>query len=259
MAAASSVKSKSAPFSAMRCSHVDFGSTTRPCCTPQRRSTCAGERFDPLRDVCHDRVVEPFATGERAIGLHDDLVLLAECTRLALLQERVDLDLVDGRRLVRLGEELLEVRHEEIADADVARAPVGLDALERPPRVEALARHRPVEQVEVDVVEAEPRETGVERAERLVEALVVVPELRRDEDLGARHAALANCGAHVRLVAVDPRGVDVAITEAERREDRLARHLAAWGLPHAETDLGNGAAGAQRERRGLHVDRGHGS
>ena len=49
---------------------------------------------------------------------------------------------------------------------------------------------RPVQQVEVDVLEPEPRQAGVERAQRAVVALVVVPELGGHEDLLARDAAV---------------------------------------------------------------------
>ena len=54
-----------------------------------------GRSLDPLRDVYDDGVVEPLAAREGTVGLYDDVVLLAECTRLAVLQEGVDFDLID--------------------------------------------------------------------------------------------------------------------------------------------------------------------
>jgi hypothetical protein len=51
-----------------------------------------------------------------------------------------------------------------------------------------------VEQVEIDVLKAQTREARVERAKRRVVPLVVVPELRGDEDLVARDAAESTRG-----------------------------------------------------------------
>ena len=79
-----------------------------------------------------------------------------------------------------------------------------------------------MDQVEVDVARAEPGEASVERAQRGVVAVVVIPQLGRDEHLVARHAAGPDRGADIGLVAVDPRGVDVAVAELQRGGDGVA-------------------------------------
>ena len=137
--------------------------------------------------------------------------------RVPLLEEWVNLDLVHRGDDFRLRQELVEMARHEVADADGPCAPFAVDALERPPGIEPLARHRPVDEVEVDIIEAEPGQAGVERAQRAVVALIVVPELGGDEYVRARHAALPQPLAHVVLVAVDAGGVDVAVAEPQRR------------------------------------------
>src|SRR6185312_13606499 len=101
---------------------------------------------------------------------------------------------------------------------------------------EALARDRPVDEVEIDVLDPEPLRARIERLQCRVVALVVVPQLRGDEDVLARDAAVADRGADIGLVAVDARGVDVAIAEPQRGGDRGATVLRR-GLPDAEADL----------------------
>ena len=51
---------------------------------------------DPAGDVREDRVIQPTSVGERAVGLDDDAVLPAERRGVAPLQERRQLDLIDG-------------------------------------------------------------------------------------------------------------------------------------------------------------------
>ena len=99
----------------------------------------------------------------------------------------MQLDLVDGGGDVGLGGEPLEVRDLEVRDADRAGAAVGLELLERPPGRDVVAvvegRQRPVDQEQVDVVDAELGERLVERAARVVGLVEAVVELARDEDV----------------------------------------------------------------------------
>ncbi len=81
------------------------------------------------------------------------------------------------------------------------------------------------------------RSARVERMERGVVAVVVVPQFRRDEHFSTWNATLAHAFADVLLVAVDTCGVDVSIADAERREYHVARDGAARRLPHTEPDL----------------------
>src|SRR5207244_911685 len=76
----------------------------------------------------------------------------------------------------------------------------------------------------------------LERPQRGLVALVVVPELRRDEDLFARDPALPNRGSEVALVPIQFRGIEQAVSDLEGGRDRVAGLLARAGLPHAEPE-----------------------
>jgi hypothetical protein len=78
-----------------------------------------------------------------------------------------------------------------------------------------------VDQVQVDVVEAEPLEALGQRPRRALGALAVVPQLGRDEDLVARQARGRQPLPHTGLVAVDRGGVDVAVARLECEPDGL--------------------------------------
>src|SRR3954452_2722637 len=101
-------------------------------------------------------------------------------------------------------------RH-EVADPDGPRALFAVNALERAPGIEPLVRYRPMHEVEIYILEAEPTQAGVERSQRAVVALIVVPELRGDENVRTRHTALPEPLTDVAFVAVDAGGIDVAV------------------------------------------------
>src|SRR5690606_9692925 len=129
------------------------------------------------------------------------------------------------------------------------RATLGVNLLERAPRVHIAVdvRHRPVDQVQVDVVGAELLEAGVERLERLVVALVGVPQLRGEEDVLARDVRVGDGLADLALVAVCGSGVDAAVAGLERGGDGCHRLVGA-DLEDAETDLRHRYAVVQCDR-----------
>ena len=158
----------------MREGVTDLGMTTLPSWTCQRRTTWAGVRESRCAIPVIDGVLEQLAAGgQRAPGLGDDAVLGVEGAQLALLQVRVQLDLVEGRQLAGLVEQPLQVRGLEVADpggADAALRSAARAARARCRRSASLRRHRPVDQVEVDDVQAEALGGGVEGAQRGVVA-----------------------------------------------------------------------------------------
>src|SRR5437899_13055228 len=116
---------------------------------------------------------------------------------------------------------------------------------ERVPRLLSQTRHGPVDEVQIDVVEAELAATLLERPQRGLVALVVVPELGRDEDLFARDPALPNRGSEVALVPIQFRGIEQAVSDLEGGRDRVAGLLARAGLPHAEPEDRHRVAGVE--------------
>src|SRR5262249_30292258 len=157
----------------------------------------------PLGDLRHAAVAEVAPGAERAVGLEHDLALLAGLEQRAAVLERAELHLVDVRLDVGDAEQLVELGDAEVRAADRAR----VAALARPlhpvprPRRPALG---PVDDVEVDVVDAEPLEAALRLGLRVLAGGV---ELRRDEDLLARDAAVAQRAPDAALVAVRLGGV----------------------------------------------------
>ena len=133
----------------------------------QRRTTWAGELPDRVGDLGDHRIVEDGALGDRRPRLGRDAVRLAVRADLVVEEVGVELDLVDRRHVVALGREALEMVDLEVRDADRARAAVALELLERLPGRDEVAvverRQRPVDEEQVDVVEAERRQRRVER------------------------------------------------------------------------------------------------
>ena len=74
----------------------------------------------------------------------------------------------------------------------------------------------PVDQIEVDVVQAEPLQAGLDGVLDGLEALIVGGQLGGDEHLGARDARRGDRAAHRGLVAVGRRGVDQPVTGLQR-------------------------------------------
>src|SRR5919106_2122011 len=125
---------------------------------------------------------------EVAPGLGDDSVLVVVRAEALLLEEWLELDLVDGRHDVAHFGEAAEGRRAEVRDPDAAHQAFALEVDEHEPRllVQPAARGRPVDQIEIEVVEPELGEARLEGAEGAVAALVVVGDLCRHEQLVAR-------------------------------------------------------------------------
>src|SRR3954447_24645753 len=102
----------------------------------------------------------------------------------------------------------VEVRHPDRADPGD-----GVQLLHRPPGFGrgALPGPWPVDEVQVEYVEAEPIHAGVEGTERRVVPLVGVPALGGDDPRVALEPGLTAARADSRLVVVQLRGVDVPV------------------------------------------------
>jgi len=87
----------------------------------------------------------------------------------------------------------------------------------------------------------------IDRVEGRLGALIRVPQLGRDEQLVARDSRLLDGTSDAALVAVEGRGVDVAITHLERvADDPLG--LVGIDAEHPESELGDGVAVVEGER-----------
>jgi hypothetical protein len=139
---------------------------------------------------------------------------LAPGAHLGLPEARVRLDLVHRGRHARLAHQALQVLHQKVGDADLAHGALFPQVREGAPGLHvAVARGaRPVDEVEVHHIEPQVLAGRLERAKRLVVALVAVAELCGHKHL-ARHAGRAQGVAHLLLVKVGRGAVDVAISQ----------------------------------------------
>ena len=156
---------------------------------------------------------------------------------------RVELDLVDGGHDVCFGEQPVEVRRLEVGHADGARLSCGEQFLVGLPRGDVLVStgQRPVDEQQVDVVEAEPRERAVEAFDGPVVSLVGSVEFGGDEEFFAGDAARPDPVADAGLVAVFGCRVDVPVAESRGFDDG-PRNLDVVERPGAQTDLRDGGS-----------------
>jgi hypothetical protein len=150
----------------------------------------------------------------------------------------MQLDLIDRRDGARGGDDPLQVRLMEVGDADRARQ-TEFPRLDQPlpgRQVAVEPRLRPVDQVQVDLVQAEPFQAPLQRLDRPLVALRVVVDLGRDEELVAVEPGAPHSLTDTLLVAVALCGVDVAVADAQRLGHHAGRLLLRY-LPHAQTQL----------------------
>src|SRR5690606_34348446 len=209
-----------------------------------------------IRRILHRLLAEEvvLALAERPPSLGTDAERLGEGTQLTLLESGVQLHLVDGRHGARLGDDALEVGAVEVRDADRAALAVVADLLHREPGLDVAVEvgTRPVDEVEVHVVQTQLLEAQVDRVEGRLGALVGVPQLRRDEELLARDARLLDRPTDSHLVAVHGGGVDVAVADLEGVGDD-ALGLVGVDLEHPEPELGDGAAVVEFDEGNRHA------
>src|SRR2546427_10615428 len=141
-------------------------------------------------DLRHDRMVQPVPAREGGVGPQRNRLLHTELEQSILVQEGMEFNLVHGGRNRRCREQFLEVANRVVADANRAGEPAVVDLKQRLPRFMSQARYRPVDEIQIDVVEAEFAATLLERPQGGLVAMVVVPELGRDENLAPRDPAL---------------------------------------------------------------------
>ena len=155
-------------------------------------------------------------------------------------------DLVDRWRDAGGIDQPFQVGLGEIGHADRTGAAVFLHLDHGAPGVHELvaARHRPVDQIQVHVGQAELFQAFIHRLVGGIEPVPVVPQLGGDEQILARHARRAQPGAHAGFVAVDRGGVHRTVAGRQRFLD-AGRGLVIGHLPHTQAQLRNLAAVVQ--------------
>ena len=185
-------------------------------------------------DAGDDGIGEKGGAPERAPGFRLDSEFVVVGAQGLLLEARVELDLVDRGREAGLADDPLQMLAVEVGDADRADPAFALQADQRLPGLDIKVdpRPRPVDEIEVDPLAPEPFGALVEGAQRLVEAVIRIAELGRDEHVRPVLQRLADA----LLVAIHRGGVDEAIAVGDRLPHDLGRRLGR-GLEDAEPEL----------------------
>ena len=76
--------------------------------------------------------------------------------------------------------------------------------------------------------------------------MLSIPQLRGDEELAARHAALADTFAHALLIAVSRGSIYMSIPGQNRLAHRIARNVAIRRLPCTKANARDPNAVSQR-------------
>jgi hypothetical protein len=174
------------------------------------------------------------AFGERAPGLHLHAPVAHELPVGLALEERVRLDLVDGRRDVVVLDEVDEPVGVEVGDADGLDQAVAVEVLHSPPGAVVVADGL-VDEVQVEVVQAKALQGLLEFALGGVFTRVLDPHFGGDEELVAGDAALGDRAADGFLVVVGGGGVDGSVAGGQGVADDLLGLFVGY-LEHAETE-----------------------
>src|SRR6185437_3443210 len=194
-------------------------------------------------ELAQHGIVELPPAPERRPRFGGDALAGVEGAQFALLEARMQFDLVERRLDASVADDALQVLAGEIGDADRSRQPLLAQPDQRPPAicVESAPRRRPMYEIEIDIVEVEAAQAFATGAQCGVEALRVVPEFGCDEHVLARRAGVDEPEADAGLVAVDRRRIEMTVAGLQRRGDDVG---GAGGrrLPEAEAELRDDAA-----------------
>ncbi|EPY38348.1 chemotaxis response regulator [Angomonas deanei] len=210
--------------------------------------------FVLLRNLHKDRVLQKITLAEGTPSRDGDVLLLAILAKRGLRILRVNFNLVDHRPHLANCENIFNVVLVEVGQADRANLLFLVQLFQGSPRIEVglLVGSGPVNQVQVHVVHTERRATLLECLERLVVAMVGVPQFGGHEDLLAWHLNALQPLPNAALVAIGGSGVDVTVTRLHRPLERVNGHITAFRLPHPETHLRHLHTVVQHDRRASH-------
>src|SRR4029450_9226974 len=217
-------KSKTPKFSAIRSGRTDLGMTTTWRWMSHRSTTWATDLPYPapiwLRVGSENRWLRPSANGapdsicpapaQRAPGPQLDPPLTHQLLVVLALEERVGLDLVDRRGDVVVVDQVDQPVGVEVGDRDRLDEPLLLQLLHGPPGAVVVPEGL-VDQVQVEVVEAEPGQRLLEGSLGAVLAAVVDPQLGAGQRLVPSDAAGGDGSADGLLGLVRLGGVEAAV------------------------------------------------
>lgn len=192
--------------------------------------TCSSDLLCAVA-ICWIVAVAEFGVvvAERAVGFGGDPVLCAGLDHRGVGEVRVQFDLVDGRFDPGLGDDPFQVRGLEVRNADAAGAPVRNELGDDLPCRDIVAlverRKGPVNEEQVDLINAEVRHRLIDGALDVVGRVVGVGQLAGDVDLLAGEPGVGDRLTDPGLGAVSLGGVDVPVAGLQSLADRLRGSL----------------------------------
>src|SRR6516165_5279306 len=160
-------------------------------------------------------------------------------SRLPLDEARMQFDLIDRRQYPRPLDQVLQVLRAKVGDADGAHAPLGeqlLGRLERGDGGLEIRRDRPMEKIEVEVLQAKLAEACLAGPKRPLVAVVADPQFGGDEKLGARDPAALDAFANLPLDRIGGGRVDKPVTRSYRGFNSTCNPLRFSAVQGAEAE-----------------------
>src|SRR5690606_20253456 len=172
-------------------------------------------------DLLDGSFLQDAAAGQWGPRLGGDVLLAVVGAFFGAGLSGVELDLVDRRWGVGVLQQFVQLGGGEVGDSDGPDFAVGVELLQGPPGfgVQAELGLRPVDEVEVDGLQAEAFFAGVEGVQRGLVAVVVVPHLGGDEQFVAGDAAVGDRPADLAFVPVHLGGVEEPVSGGQRGGD----------------------------------------
>jgi len=190
-----------------------------------------------VADLGEGVVVEHRASRERAVRRQCHVVFSTDGAQFRLIGVRVIEDLVGDDRAVGDPNRVPELRGREVADAEVADPTSFAEFGHRGQRLlDGDARVWPVDQEQVQIVDAEIVEARLDGVDHVVVPEVRAPHLRGEKQLLPGNVGGVDRPSHGGLVLVHLCGVDVSVAEVQRGPDRVDTRLPLV-LPGSEADL----------------------
>ncbi len=197
------------------------------------------------------RLLQHLAVAQRHVRGDVDALAAREIHHRPVLQVGVQFDLVRGDRLrAHGGHGLAHEWHREVRHADAPCKPAGLCIGER---LQAFGQRRgaagrgPVDQRQIDVVRAQLFQALLQAGNEPAGGEVVGPDLGGEVKVAPGHAAGGHRLAHLGLVAVDLRGVHMAVAEVEGIRHRIDGGLA-LEPERAQAERWHGGLGGEGSR-----------
>jgi hypothetical protein len=169
----------------------------------------------------------------------------------------MQLDLIDCRHHTRTLDEGFQLLCAEIRHADRAHPTFGKQfghGTVRPDGLFEVRWHRPVEKIEIEIVEPQPVQARIEGAQGAFVTVSVNQSLVVTNISGPINAAARKCFTDRALASIRGRGIDQAVAVGDRRLDGTCHAIERVSSQRAEPERRHPDAVVQSNKRGFSSD-----